>query len=60
MLSLVRLSDMTILALVIAQAIVGLAAAAWRASRRERKRPYVDLTDLTALSRSVSGPLRPR
>jgi len=42
------------LSLIVVQAIGGLVAAFWKSRRRMRRhKPYVDLTDLTALSRSA-------
>ena len=47
-----RLSEVAILAVIVAQVVGGLGAAWWRSTSRARREP-IDLTDLTALSRSV-------
>jgi hypothetical protein len=48
----VRLTDAAILAMIVVQAIGGLAAGFWRSTRPERQ---PDATDLNALSRSASS-----
>jgi len=48
-----RLSEVTILAAIVVQVVGGLGAAWWRSNSRARRGAYIDLTDLTSLSRSV-------
>jgi hypothetical protein len=48
-----RLIDLAVLGGVLLLAFAALVAVAWRSVRRERRGAVVDLTDLTALSRSA-------
>jgi hypothetical protein len=52
-----RPADATIFALIVVQAVGGLAAGLWRSTRHSRRHgTYVDLTDMTSLSRSAAQP----